>query len=135
MMAPELTILALAALLQGVQFAMYSVAANRQVGPRTAMGPRDTVPQLTGAAGRLGRALNNHFEGLILFTIAVVLVTLGNASGAVTVTCASVYLVARVLYVPAYLFGWVPGRSIIWAIGFGATMIMILVALFTGAAA
>ena len=40
-MTPELTVLTLAALLQVLQFAAYSVAANRQVGPTVAMGPRD----------------------------------------------------------------------------------------------
>ena len=68
-MTPELTALALAGLLQAAQFALYSVLANLQVGPKYAMGPRDAPRQLTGAAGRAQRALNNHFEGLIFFTI------------------------------------------------------------------
>jgi uncharacterized MAPEG superfamily protein len=40
-----------------------------------------------------------------------------------------VYLAARVLYIPAYVYGWRPGRSIIWAAGFFATLIMIIAAL------
>ncbi|MDB6178478.1 MAPEG family protein [Paracoccus sp. Z330] len=128
-MTTELTALALAGLLQGLQFVAYSVAANRQVGPHVAMGPRDRTPALTGIPGRLQRALNNHFEGLILFIIAVVVVTLGDAASGMTALCAWIYLAARVLYVPAYVFGWVPWRSIIWAIGFAATMTMILAAL------
>lgn len=126
MLPTELTVLALAGLLQGVQFAAFSVAANRQIGPRIAMGTRDNTPVLTGTAGRLQRALNNHFEGLILFTLAVVVVILGDQSSALTRACAWVYLAARALYVPAYVFGWVPWRSVIWAIGFTATMLMIL---------
>ncbi|MFN3527143.1 MAG: MAPEG family protein, partial [Paracoccus sp. (in: a-proteobacteria)] len=62
-MTPELTVLALAALLQGGQFVLFSVLANLQVGPKVAMGPRDNKPELTGRAGRAGRALTNHFEG------------------------------------------------------------------------
>ncbi len=129
MMTAELTVLALAGLLQAVQFAAFSIAANLQVGPRVAMGPRDDVPPLKGTAGRLHRALNNHFEGLILFTLAVVVVTLGGQASAVTATCAWIYLAARLLYVPAYVLGWVPWRSVIWAVGFAATMLMILAAL------
>ncbi|MFC3169353.1 MULTISPECIES: MAPEG family protein [Paracoccus] len=128
-MTPELTVLALAGLLQALQFAAFSVAANLQVGPRVAMGPRDDPPRLTGTAGRLQRAMNNHFEGLILFTLAVVVVTLGGQSGSVTATCAWIYLLARIAYVPAYVFGWVPWRSAIWAVGFAATTVMILAAL------
>jgi uncharacterized MAPEG superfamily protein len=73
--------------------------------------------------------MNNHFEALILFTIAVVVVTLGAQSTPFTAACAWIYLVARVLYVPAYAFGWVPWRSLIWFVGFAATLAMILAAL------
>ena len=130
MMTPELTVLALAGLLQAIQFAAFSITANLQVGPKVAMGPRDNVPTLKGTAGRLQRALNNHFEGLILFTLAVVVVTLGGQSSGVTASCAWIFLAARILYVPAYVLGWVPWRSAIWAVGFAATMLMILAALF-----
>lgn len=128
-MTPELYALALAGILQMLQFAAYSVAANLQVGPKYAMGPRDTARQLIGVPGRLQRALNNHFEGLILFTLAVVVVTLSEHSTALTQTCAWVYLGARVAYVPAYALGLAPWRSIIWFVGFGATAIMIIAAL------
>jgi uncharacterized MAPEG superfamily protein len=92
---------------------------------------RDRPPtrQISERTGRLQRALNNHFEGLILFAIAVTVVTLGNQSTPVTSACAWVYLAARVLYIPAYVYGWRPGRSIIWAAGFFATLIMIIAAL------
>jgi uncharacterized MAPEG superfamily protein len=130
MMTTELTVLALAGLLQALQFVAFSVAANLQVGPRVAMGPRDNVPPLKGTAGRLQRALNNHFEGLILFTLAVVVVMLGAATSSLTAACAWIYLAARILYVPAYVLGWVPWRSAIWGVGFVATMLMILAALF-----
>lgn len=130
MMTAELTVLALAGLLQGLQFAAFSVAANRQVGPKVAMGPRDHITPLTGTAGRLQRALSNHFEGLTLFTLAVAVVTLGGQSSTVTIACAWIYLVARILYVPAYVLGLTPWRSAIWALGFAATIVMILAALF-----
>ena len=128
-MTVELTVLTLAALLQVLQYALFSVAANLQVGPRYAAGPRDEHRPLTGIAGRLQRALNNHFEGLILFGIAVTATTLSGQSSALTAGCAWVYLAARTLYVPAYAFGWTPGRSLIWAIGFLATVTMLIAAL------
>ncbi|PTX57182.1 putative MAPEG superfamily protein [Litoreibacter ponti] len=128
-MTTELYILTLAALLQVVQFCLYSVTANLQVGPRTAIGPRDKKIELTGTAGRLQRAMNNHFEGLILFTIAVVVVTLSDQSSPLTRTCAHVYLIARILYVPAYVQGLAPWRSVIWLAGFGSTVLMLIAAL------
>lgn len=135
-MTPELTVLALAGLLQVVQYALMSIPANLELGPGKTLSPRDAdrlekplIEQVSRGTGRLFRALNNHFEGLILFTLAVVVVTLGDQSSWVTVTCAWVYLVARVLYVPAYYFGLVPWRSLIWLVGFLATALMILAAL------
>lgn len=129
-MTPELTALILAALLQICQFVLFSVLAQRQVGRKYAASPRDTPRQLTGYAGRAHRAMNNHFEALILFTIAVVAVTYADKTSPVTVLCALAYLGARLLYIPAYLFGWAPWRSLIWVVGLLATAIMLVAALF-----
>ncbi|WP_299650297.1 MAPEG family protein [uncultured Jannaschia sp.] len=130
-MTPELTALALAVLLQAVQFALYAIPANRELGPGYTMSARDREPSrpMSVMTGRLGRALANHFEGLILFTAAVVIVTLSGQAGEFTGLCAWIYLAARILYVPAYAFGWRPGRSIIWALGFAATLLMVAAAL------
>ena len=40
-MTPELTVLALAGLLQGVQFTLMSIPANIELGPGKTMSPRD----------------------------------------------------------------------------------------------
>ncbi|MBM9594801.1 MAPEG family protein [Roseitranquillus sediminis] len=131
-MTPELTVLALAGLLQGVQFVLMSVPANLELGPRKTLGPRDETgleQQLSRRTARLYRALGNHFEALVLFTLAVVVVTLAGEGSAFTAACAWLYLAARVLYVPAYALGWVPWRSVIWSVGFSATMLMIVAAL------
>ncbi|NEX47481.1 MAPEG family protein [Pseudotabrizicola algicola] len=130
-MTPELTALALAGLLQAVQFVVFAVPANRELGTGYTSSARDRPPsrQMSIRTARLQRALNNHFEGLILFTLAVVVVTLGQQSTGVTQTAAWVYLAARILYVPAYAYGLRPWRSAIWAIGFFATLTMIVAAL------
>jgi len=131
MMTPELTVLALAALLQALQFVLYAIPANLELGPGYTMSARDRPPsrEMSPLTGRLGRAMSNHFEGLILFTIAVLVVTLGNQATGFTAACAWVYLAARVAYIPAYAFDMRPWRSLVWAIGFFATLSMILAAL------
>lgn len=126
----EVKILGFAALLQYVQFLLMAVPANMQLGPGYTMGPRDEPRALTGVGGRLQRAMNNHFEGLMLFTIAVVVVVLGSASSPLTINCAWTYLAARVLYVPAYAFAIPYMRSLVWAVAFIATLVMLLAALF-----
>ncbi|MBL9050211.1 MAG: MAPEG family protein [Tabrizicola sp.] len=130
-MTSELTALALAGLLQAVQFHLFAIPANIELGTGYTSSPRDTPPSrpLSILTGRLQRAMNNHFEGLILFTLAVVVVTLGDQSTNVTQYAAWAYLAARVLYIPAYAFGWRPWRSAIWGVGFFATLTMILASL------
>ena len=130
-MAAELTALGLAALLQAVQIGLAGMAMNRDAGARWNAGPRDECPRFSPVTGRLRRAVQNHFEGLALFTIAVLLVNLMDRSDGITVLCAWAYLFARILYVPAYALSWSPWRSAIWAVGFVATLVMIIYAIFT----
>ncbi len=113
-----------------------SIPANLELGPGKTLGPRDPDrlgkpldQQVSPRTGRLFRALNNHFEGLIMFTLAVVVVTLSDQSTGFTGACAWIYLAARILYVPAYAFGLSPWRSVIWLTGFAATVLMLLAAL------
>ncbi|WP_347268010.1 MAPEG family protein [Paracoccus sp. (in: a-proteobacteria)] len=130
-MAAETTALGLAALLQAGQLALAAAAMNRDAGTAWNAGPRDRPADFSALTGRLRRAASNHFEALILFTVAVVLVVMSDATTSLTVICAWLYLLARVLYVPAYALGWTPWRSLIWAVGFSATLAMILATLFT----
>jgi len=130
-MTPELTALTLAALLQVAQFAAFAIPANRELGVGYTSSARDKPPSrpLSQTTARLQRALNNHFEGLILFSIAVMVITASGQQTTFTAACAWAYLAARILYVPAYAFGWAPLRSLIWFIGFLATTAMLIAAL------
>lgn len=131
MMTPELTALALAGLLHAAQYVLMAVPANLELGTGYTLGPRDGPPPRAPSAltGRLIRALDNHGQALMLFTLAVVVVTLGGAASGFTAACAWVYLGARVLYIPAYALGLAPWRTVAWGIGFCATLAMILAAL------
>ncbi len=130
-MTPELTVLTLAALLQVVQFALYAVPANMELGSGYTTSARDREPsrQMSDRTARLGRAMDNHFEGLILFTIACVVISVSGQSTGFTTACAWAYLGARVAYIPAYYLGLRPWRSLIWMVGFAATALMYVAAL------
>ena len=130
-MTPELTALALAALLQVAQIVLFATPANLELGTAYTSGPRDMPPArpLSTVTARLQRALDNHYDALTLFTVAVLVVTLGGQSTPVTRTAAYAYLAARVLYIPAYALGLAPWRSVIWSLGLIATLTMILAAL------
>lgn len=130
-MTPELTVLALAAILQAVQLGLVGYFISRDAGAGWSGGPRDEPPPkpLSHTTGRLNRAALNHFEGLAFFTIAVVVITLSHQSTAFTAACAWAYLGARILYVPAYVASIGPVRSLVWGVGFFATFAMIFAAL------
>ena len=129
-MTPELTVLALAAILQAIQIGLAAAVMNSDVGPDWNAGPRDRQPEFSPLTGRLRRAVNNHFESLTFFTIAAVVITLSGQASPLTAWASWVYLGARIFYVPAYAFGWSPWRSVIWGVGFLATMYIIFAALF-----
>ncbi len=66
-MTPELTVLALAALLQAAQFTLMAIPANIELGVGKTLSPRDTsrmgkpmVEQVSDKTARLIRAMNNH---------------------------------------------------------------------------
>lgn len=133
----EVKVLALAALWQCIQFLLMAVPVNLELGTKVTLSSRDRDElggpldkQVSKRSARLIRALNNHFEALILFSIAVVTLTLTGQSSALTQACAWVYLLARVLYVPAYAFDWVPWRTVIWSFGFLSTVLILLAAVF-----
>lgn len=130
-MTHELTALTLAALLQMLQYVLYAIPANLELGTRYTGGSRDFAPDkpMSKRTARLGRALQNHFEGLILFGIAVGVTVMSGKSTAFTAACAYIYLAARIAYIPAYAYGLNPWRSAIWAVGFLSTGAMLIAAL------
>lgn len=130
-MTHELTALTLAALLQMLQYVLYAIPANLELGTRYTGGSRDFAPDkpMSKRTARLGRALQNHFEGLILFGIAVGVTVMSGQSTAFTAACAYAYLAARIAYIPAYAYGLNPWRSAIWAVGFLSTGAMLIAAL------
>jgi len=125
----EVTILAWAGLLLVVQFVLMAASNTLQLGIGYTSGSRDEQREPTGMAGRLTRAFNNMLEALIFFTLAVVVVTLGEAASRATALAAKVFLVARIVYVPAYASGIPMLRSVVWSVGFLATVFMVIQAL------
>jgi uncharacterized MAPEG superfamily protein len=90
-----------------------------------ALGPRDDQPPLTRIGGRAERALANMHEALPVFlTLALLNLILG--TGDMATTGATVFLVARVLYVPAYLAGVIGVRTLIWIASVVGLVLMLI---------
>ena len=124
-MTTELTALLCAILVQVLSIAAAGAQMNRELGARFNAGPRDAQPEMSLRLGRLRRAVNNGFEGLAMFAPVALVVAVSGQSSTVTAIAAWVYVVARLLYIPAYALGLAPWRSLIWGIGFFAILTMI----------
>ncbi|WP_376874784.1 MAPEG family protein [Albirhodobacter sp. R86504] len=130
MMTPELAALAATALIHVVLVGWSQRSLEADIGHDGNVGTRENLDaQLSEKTKRLRRALANHTENIGLFVLAVVLVQFTASNSLFTALCAWIYVIARALYVPAYAFSWVPWRTRIFAIGFLATLAMIIASL------
>ncbi|MGB7322901.1 MAG: MAPEG family protein [Albidovulum sp.] len=130
-MSSELNILALYGLFTCLILLLKVTGSMSQLGMGYLLSSRDEGRTLTGITGRLDRALSNSITAMALFAPAIVILALKDGFGAGTLTAAQVFLVARVVYVPAYGFGLTGIRTALWIVGFAATVSLYLMALMT----
>jgi uncharacterized MAPEG superfamily protein len=81
------------------------------------IGPRDEPKPATGMAARLDRSYANFIETYPYFVIAMLTFIIGGLIEPYAVWGACIYILARVLYIPSYAFGWII-RTPVWALGF-----------------
>ncbi|MCB2128118.1 MAG: MAPEG family protein [Rhodobacteraceae bacterium] len=128
-MSSELNILALYGLFTCLVLVMQATGALSQLGMGYLLSARDEQRSATGIAARLDRALANSVTAMALFAPAILILALKDGFTGSTLTAARVFLVARVLYVPAYGAGISGLRSLFWAAGFAATAALYVLAL------
>ena len=128
-MSSELNILALYGLYTAIIFLAQVTGAMGQVGMGYLLSSRDEHRTLTGITGRLDRALTNSITAMALFAPVILILAVKNGFGSGTLTAAQAFLVARVLYVPAYGLGLTGVRTLLWLVGFAATVILYVMAL------
>jgi uncharacterized MAPEG superfamily protein len=128
-MTSELNILALYGLFTALILILQVTGATGQLGMGYLLSSRDEHRTLTGITGRLDRALTNSVTAMALFAPAVLILAVKDAFSGGTLTAAQVFLVARVLYVPAYGLGLTGIRTALWLAGFAATVILYLMSL------
>lgn len=90
---------------------------------------RDEHRTLEGMLGRTDRALNNSITALALIAPPILIIALRDQSSANSVLAAQAFLAARVVYIPAYIFGIRGLRTLVWTIGFLATLALYFLAL------
>ena len=88
-------------------------------------GPQDTPSTDTIALGRARRAHENLKENLPVFLVVAVL-TMVQGTAPAAVTGASVWVIARLIYLPLYLFGVPWLRTLVYGISLIGLLLMIL---------
>ena len=89
------------------------------------LGNRDHVRPLTVVGQRATRALENMHEALPVFlALALMNMIVGTAAGA-AITGATIFLIARVLYVGIYMSGIAVVRTLVWGVSWVGLAMMI----------
>lgn len=92
-------------------------AATSERGLKWNMGSRDEKPlPLSQKSDRLDRSFHNFKETFPFFLGGVLLVLILDSTNQLTTLSALVYLCARLIYVPLYVFGGTGLRSLVWLI-------------------
>jgi uncharacterized MAPEG superfamily protein len=90
------------------------------------MGNRDASPQESVIAARLNRTKNNMLEALPLFLGLAMLALVKGGNTSEAANGATVFLIARVAYVPIYAAGIPVLRSLVWLAGMAGLLMMAL---------
>lgn len=90
------------------------------------VGNRDVQPEPSVIAARLDRAKNNLLEALPIFISLAALALSRGGNQEAQAHGALVFLVARVVYVPAYVSGIPWLRSLVWLVSMFGLLMMVL---------
>ncbi len=125
----EVTILILYAFLVIVTLLMQATGAMTQLGMGYLLSSRDEARTVSGIAGRLERALNNSITAMVLFAPAVLLIVVTDKSTSQSILACQAFLLARIVYLPAYAFKLTGIRSLAWTVGLLSTALLYFLAL------
>ena len=90
--------------------------------------PRAWLALQTGHSARANAAQANSWEAFPFFAAGVVIAVLQHVPIATLNLLAIVFIIARVVYIGCYFANLAPLRSLVWAIGFGASIALYLFA-------
>lgn len=122
----ELTLLALSVVLLIAQILLQGATATREFGGAYAAGPRDERRSVESKrAGRAERALRNLLETYPAFVALALTLAITGRTGGLGAAGAALWLVSRVVYVPAYLFAVPFLRSLAWATSLAGLALML----------
>jgi uncharacterized MAPEG superfamily protein len=125
-LGPELSYLVLSVAVYGGVVLIQAVIANVYHRPKELLGARDEFNPQNRYLRRAQRTLQNTTEALMMFAPLVLVAVIAQRTSEATALAAQVFFWARVAYVPAYILGVPALRTLIWAVGLGATIAIFL---------
>ena len=88
--------------------------------------PRDTQPVAKGlACGRATRALGNYVENYGPFIVLALALIATGQGGGLGAWGATIWILARIIYLPIYLMGVIYVRTALWAISVIGLLMML----------
>jgi uncharacterized MAPEG superfamily protein len=88
--------------------------------------PRDFLSKQQGWRARADWAHRNHFEAFAPFAAGVILAEMAHAPQTRINTLALVFIAARILYTFIYIAGIATLRSVVWGVGLGCVVWLLL---------
>ncbi|HVC38037.1 MAG TPA: MAPEG family protein [Gammaproteobacteria bacterium] len=130
-MSYEMTILALLTLFYMFSWLPVLLAKYQAYGGRWLLSNRSTegLPPLPELGQRAVRAHENLKESYPAFAVAILLLAFSGGFTQYTAMAALVFLLARLVHMPAYIIGIPWLRTSSWAVGFVAMVYLLIMAL------
>jgi len=123
----EMVMLGISVVLLLAQLFLQSISSAVEVGGEYKAGTRDDVRVVRGQiAGRAERAFRNLLETYPAFVALALALVVTGRNGGLGALGAEVWLVARILYVPLYLFHIPFARSLAWFVSIFALVAMLV---------
>ena len=125
-MSVELICLLLSTLLGFVYLNAHAITLQRPADGSKVDPNRDREAVLTVHGARAVRALKNFLETYPFFIALVVVIELSAHHGVLTLSGSILYLVARAAYLPLYIAGLAPMRSLSWVLALIGLIMMFI---------
>ena len=123
-MTTELTMLAYSVALFFIIILIQVVVGVRAQGLMPLADSRDNLAPPTVLQARVGRCVDNHREGLILFAPLVLIAAASHVSNEVTVLGAQMFFFSRIAHAGIYLTGLPKIRPLAWGVGIAGTVMI-----------
>jgi uncharacterized MAPEG superfamily protein len=122
----ELTCLELSVVLWLGHVLVQACLGNAQMPSRYLFTARDEPAKARGVLyGRACRALANYLENFTPFVAVALALLVTQRTGGAGAIGATIWIVARIVYIPVYLFGIMYARTAVWTISIVGLVMML----------